>query len=172
MLYWSILFVVVLAGIISLYLCRFHPLIVKLKAQGTLQKIIFPEGNSQKREILDIFHDFTNRRFSDDQLLDYFIKIKGLQNMSLGYNSSYWIKKYLLSPTEIKLNYFEQVKFYEMFLNFTVEQVQSKKTRGATPNSLIHISSNHEEPTDKKSKSRVKKNSKSQVTRTPNTSRN
>lgn len=31
---------------------------------------------------------------------------------------NFWTRKYLTSPTRLKLNYFEQVKFYEMFLNY------------------------------------------------------
>jgi hypothetical protein len=30
----------------------------------------------------------------------------------------YWTRKYLMTPTKVKLNYFEQVKFYETFLNY------------------------------------------------------
>ncbi|GAO27964.1 hypothetical protein JCM15548_13 [Geofilum rubicundum JCM 15548] len=83
-----------------------------------MHAVIFPEGEAQKQAVMKTFHGFTKERFSDDQIMDYFMKIKGLQNLSISSKTDFWVKKYLLSPTKIKLNYFEQVKFYELFMNF------------------------------------------------------
>ncbi len=118
MLNWGILLVFLTVLGLSFYKFA-YPAILKRKAQLSLQNIIFPDGENQKREILRLFHHFTKYRFTDDQILDYFIKIKGLQNLTLCKNTNFWTKKYLLSPTMIRLNYFEQVKFYELFMNYS-----------------------------------------------------
>ncbi len=97
---------------------KFFPILVRKKASQKLETILFPEGYWQKSEVLKTFRNFTSERFSDEDILDYFFKIKGLQTIKLNSRTNFWIKKYLFSPTTIKLNYFEQVKFYETFLNF------------------------------------------------------
>ena len=94
------------------------PTIIKNKAHNSLYKTIFPNGDLQKHEVIKIFHEFTNGRFTDDEVMDYFMKIKGIQDLSMKTGTNFWVRKYLLSPTKIKLNYFEQVKFYELFINF------------------------------------------------------
>jgi hypothetical protein len=125
MLIWILSFLFV-AFVSCFWFCRqLLPAIVKRKAHGTLHKVIFPEGETQKQEVLKTFHGFTKERFSDDQIMDYFMKIKGLQNMSIGSTTNFWVKKYLLSPTKVKLNYFEQVKFYELFMNFPAGKASS-----------------------------------------------
>jgi hypothetical protein len=118
MLIWivSILF---LAAMSCFWFCRqLFPAIIRKKAQASLDRLIFPQGEAQKQAMMETFHGFTKERFSDDQIMDYFMKIKGLQNLSISSKTEFWIKKYLKSPTKIKLNYFEQVKFYELFMNF------------------------------------------------------
>ncbi len=125
MLIWifSLLFLVTAS---CFWFCRqLLPAIIRKKAQGTLHKVIFPEGETQKLAVLKTFHGFTKERFSDEQIMDYFMKIKGLQNLSIGSSTNFWVKKYLLSPTKIKLNYFEQVKFYEVFMNFPAGKASS-----------------------------------------------
>lgn len=122
------------------------PVIVKSKAHGTLHKVIFPKGEIQKQDVLKTFHSFTKHRFTDDQILDYFLKIKGLQNLSLSSKTDFWVRKYLLSPTKIKLNYFEQVKFYELFMNFPISKASKVplfEKKDTTPFNL------QEDPIDK-----------------------
>lgn len=94
------------------------PVFTKKKAHTSLLELLFPEGKEQQHLVMDVFHELTNKRFTDDQIIDYFVKIKGLQTLDLSSKTNFWIKKYLLSPTEVKLNYFEQVKFYETFMNY------------------------------------------------------
>ena len=118
MLYWTLSLLIILTGTGFWLYKRLFPAIIKQRAQADLYKVIFPKGEEQKQKVLEIFHEFTNHRFNDEQILDYFIKIKGLQNLSVCVKTSFWIRRYLLSPTDIKLNYFEQVRFYEMFINY------------------------------------------------------
>src|SRR5690606_18404448 len=127
MLIWILSFLLVALGSCFWFCRQLLPIIVRKKAHGSLHKVIFPGGETQKQSVLNTFHGFTKERFSDDQIMDYFMKIKGLQNLSLGSSTNFWVKKYLLSPTKIKLNYFEQVKFYELFMNFPAD-----KTSGST----------------------------------------
>ncbi len=83
-----------------------------------LEPILFSNSESQKEHIIYSMQKITNEKYSKEDLLDYFIKIKGLQVINFCDPVSFWTRKYLTSPTRLKLNYFEQVKFYEMFLNY------------------------------------------------------
>ncbi len=118
MIYWIFALLAVLTSV-SVWIYKIYfPAFIKQKAQGLLVNLLFPEGKVQQDEVLNIFHQLTNHRFSNEHILDYFIKIKGLQTLDLSIKTNFWIKKYLLSPTDVKLNYFEQVRFYETFLNY------------------------------------------------------
>lgn len=107
---------------------KLYPKWVKKRAQKKLESRLFPQGNQQKSEVLKTFRSFTGERFSDEDILEYFFKIKGLQAVDINTRTNYWVKKYLFSPTSIKLNYFEQVKFYETFLNFPVKTGNEKRS--------------------------------------------
>lgn len=112
------------------------PDLIRKKAQRHLRDLIFPEGEQQMQVILKSFRKFTCNRFSEEELLDYYMKIKGLQNMNSGLYSDFWVKKYLMSPTLIKLNYFEQVQFYQNFICITKvssETSPKKKSKKSTP---------------------------------------
>jgi hypothetical protein len=106
---------------------KMFPKLVRKKAIKKLEIILFPKGYWQKSEVLKTFRKLTGERFSDEEILDYFFKIKGLQTININSRTNFWIKKYLFSPTTIKLNYFEQVKFYETFLNFPAKIKNDKK---------------------------------------------
>lgn len=136
MIYWIIASIALLTGI-SVWVYKFYlPALIKSKAQHTLLSLLFPGGKEQQAEVMKVFHQITNQRFNDEQILDYFVKIKGLQTLDLAIKTNYWIKKYLLSPTDVKLNYFEQVKFYETFMNyptsfgFTIKKKNKPETIG------------------------------------------
>ncbi len=93
-------------------------MIAEQKATPKLEKVLFSEDLKNKRCIIEKLQRLTNKRLNDDLLLDYFLKIKGLQVLNINKPMNFWIKIYLKTPTKIKLNYFEQVKFYESFLNY------------------------------------------------------
>jgi hypothetical protein len=132
MLNWEIALILIITGITFWFYKTILPVIIKKRAQNALQHTVFPEGEVQKAKVLTAFHAFTNNRFTNDQVLDYFIKIKGLQNLNIYKQYSFWTKRYLQKPTEIKLNYFEQVSFYEAFLNYprVDKEMKNNKEKG------------------------------------------
>lgn len=104
--------------------------IVRKRAISFLEKIYFSNGESQKQEILDKFNKITNHQYTDWELTDYFLKIKGLQNFNKEGQSNFWIKHFLKQKTAIKLSYYEQVRFFKTFRHFpskTKEQKTSKR---------------------------------------------
>lgn len=93
-------------------------LIAEKRATKDLSRHLFPNGEEQRLKALSTMEKITNNRFSEVLMIDYFLKIKGLQIIKMNDPVDFWTKKYLMTPTKIKLNYFEQVKFYETFLNY------------------------------------------------------
>ncbi len=93
-------------------------MLAERNAVSQLESILFSSGSSQKEEIISSMKEITKEKYSNEELLDYFLKIKGLQVINLYNPVNFWTRKYLTSPTKLKLNYFEQVKFYETFLNY------------------------------------------------------
>ncbi|MCQ2227575.1 MAG: hypothetical protein MJZ01_06695 [Bacteroidales bacterium] len=83
-----------------------------------LINILFPLGESQMNETLNDIDEMTQKRFKREEILDYYLKIKGLQIIDLHANSDGGIRRFLMKPTKIRLTYFEQVKFYEIYLNY------------------------------------------------------
>ncbi len=131
----SLILALSIALIIGFFLARFIlQLFVERKALAKLEPVLFPEGARQKTKIAEALNIITKERFNEEQILDYFIKIKGLQVTDLSDRSNFWIKKFLFRPTLIKLNYFEQVEFYKMFLNYpaTMESSVQKNQDSAS----------------------------------------
>ncbi len=88
------------------------------KVIATLQSILFPEGDNQKTDTIEDMMQLTSNRFTTDQLLDYYLKIKGLQLLDLNTMKDESICKFLMEPTIIRLRYDELVLFYEKFINY------------------------------------------------------
>ena len=122
----------ILAPVAYFAVRKVYPALVKKKATKQLESYLFPNGNQQKSEIIRYCKELTGSRFKDEEILDYFIKMKGLHIVNPR-KTNFWVKKYLLTPAPIKLNYFEQVRFYEMFLNFE-ENENNRKTSIAGQN--------------------------------------
>jgi len=93
-------------------------LIAEHKATKDLERHLFPNGAEQKQKVLKTMEGITGKRFSETLMMDYFLKIKGLQIVNMNDPVDFWTRKFLMTPTKIRLNYFEQVKFYETFLNY------------------------------------------------------
>ncbi|MCU4156403.1 hypothetical protein J1N10_10470 [Carboxylicivirga sp. A043] len=93
-------------------------LLAERNASKELERVLFPNGDNEKEAILDSLIKITKGKYSQELLLDYFLKIKGLQVVNMYDPVNFWTRKFLMSPTKLKLNYFEQVKFYENFLNY------------------------------------------------------
>lgn len=100
-------------------------IIAQKKAIQRLSSLLFPQGTGQKEDILGRIEALTHHRFMRDDIMDYYLKIKGLQAINLNDPVDFWTRQYLLQPTRIRLNYFEQVKFYETFLNYP--EIQGKQ---------------------------------------------
>lgn len=92
----------------------FYKLIQK-KGIAHLGKIYFMEDPKLKNEILTKLKEITKNQYSDLELTDYFLKIKGLQNFNKDRNTSFWINRYLKQKAAIKLDYFEQCDFFKAF---------------------------------------------------------
>ncbi len=114
-----VILIFIIAIVLSYFLIRrYFRKVVQQKALARLEPILFPGGGPQKAKVIGALNELTNERFNDTEILEYFTKIKGLQITSLSQRANFWTKRYLFSPTAIRLNYFEQVKFYELFLNY------------------------------------------------------
>lgn len=105
-------------GAFIFFMIKTLGLVLNEKASNYLMACLFPHGKSQMEDTLQAFNKLTNERFTNAELLDYFLKIKGLQTLNLNDPINFYTRRYLLQPTRIRLNYFEQVKFYESFLNY------------------------------------------------------
>ena len=91
------------------------PILAKERAYKELQPMLFSKG--EKINVIAKLHEITANRFSDEQVLDYYLKIKGSQISKHNNTRSFWVKRYIVTPADIKLNYFEQVRFYEIFID-------------------------------------------------------
>lgn len=107
------------ASAVAFYLGR--NLMLRYSEKKTIERlsaILFPSGEEQKNEVLNEIASITQNRFSREELLDYYLKIKGLQIIDLHAHSDSGIRDFLMKPTKVRLTYFEQVKFYENYLNY------------------------------------------------------
>ena len=93
-------------------------LVAEKRALPKIEKLLFKGKGQNRAQVLKEIHQLTNNRLNDELAMDYFYKIKGLQVVNINQPTNFWVKMYLTTPTKIKLNYFEQVKFYETFLNY------------------------------------------------------
>ncbi len=93
-------------------------LLAERNASKELEKVLFPKGAAEKEATLVSLQKITKEKYSNELLLDYFLKIKGLQVVNMYDPVDFWTRRFLMSPTKLKLNYFEQVKFYQSFLNY------------------------------------------------------
>lgn len=89
------------------------------RAEALLCKFLFPEGDEQLNETVDKLMSMTSNKYSREDVLDYYIKIKGLQLVDLMAYSNDRVSKYLMQPTRIHLTYSEVVHFYEEFLDYS-----------------------------------------------------
>lgn len=83
-----------------------------------LTNTLFPNGDSQCEAILDNLENLTNHKYHRGDLLDYYLKIKGLQIIDIQSYANSGVRNFLMKPTKIRLSYMELVKFYEEYLNF------------------------------------------------------
>ena len=94
------------------------PLIMSMMGKNYLYKKLFFQGESQKQDVLEKFHDITENKFTDSQVIDFFMKEKGLQLLSVTPGIPLMVKYYLSNHPKITLSYFEKVKFHEIFIDY------------------------------------------------------
>lgn len=108
--------------------------IVQRKGIALLEIIYFTKDAKLKEEVLNKLKEITNHQYTDLELTDYFLKIKGLQNFNKDGHTNFWINLYLKRKTAIKLDYFEQYNFFKAFKEFpskakTVKLQKRKSTK-------------------------------------------
>lgn len=96
-------------------------------AEAILRSRLFPGGEEQEAEILSRIGRITKNRFTNEQMLDYYLKIKGLQVMDLHTGGLGGVRRYLMRPTLVRLNYMELVIFYDEFLSYPEAVGQNAK---------------------------------------------
>lgn len=139
MTYIVLAFAIVLMCVL---LCKHKHIIRKVaekRALPKVEKVLFAEDERKKEKILQNIHSLTNHRLSDEIAIDYFYKIKGLQVLSINQPLNFWVKAYLTTPTKVKLNYFEQVKFYEVFLNYPIINKSANQSTAKAIDELIKV---------------------------------
>ena len=119
------------------------PSIIRWRALLFLENILFPHGEGQKDKVFTIFNVITGNRFSREQAINYFIKTKGHQLLTLGNEEfSFWAKLYLNIKPVIDLTYFEKVKFHETFINypksFEITESNSKNNSEILEKPVVH----------------------------------
>jgi len=113
--------IAIIIGVVTTIVFTHKPILRLIAEKRALPKIegfLFAQKQQNKTQVLKDIHTLTNHRLSDEMVMDYFYKIKGLQVVNINQPTNFWVKMYLTTPTKVKLNYFEQVKFYETFLNY------------------------------------------------------
>lgn len=101
------------------YYYRHKRSLKKKVVEERLTKMLFPgeRGEQKMMEMLEHVSQITGGRFTEEQILDYYLKIKGLQIFDINSISDREICDFLMQPTVIRLRYKELVCFYEKYLN-------------------------------------------------------
>ncbi|MDR2927784.1 MAG: hypothetical protein LBV41_06250 [Cytophagaceae bacterium] len=127
------IFITVIVGSIIFIIMKIaFPHIKREKANKILEEKLFPNGELQKNKVINAFRKLTTQQFSDEQIIDFFMKEKGLQMILIDEELPVSVAKYVRKPTMIDLNYFERIKFHETFINypcgFEVRKVENSQT--------------------------------------------
>ena len=101
-----------------------YPYCMGLRGKKFLYKKLFLNEDEKRKEVLATFHTITANRFTDKEAIDYFMKEKGLQLMSITPGTPLKLKYYLSFPTKVDLSYFEKVNFNEMFINYRAGSIK------------------------------------------------
>lgn len=104
---------------LTFHYLRFWKLRKKRDTIDTLCDLLFPGDTDglMRDMVVSKMRQMTNGRYDDEGLLDYYLKIKGLQMIDLNSFNDNEVRKFLMQPTKIRLKYDETVSFYEVFLN-------------------------------------------------------
>lgn len=121
MLYLIIAIIVILLSLMIFFLRVVLRGAEYKKSIMRLSKLLFPDGDSQRDMVLQEFDALTDNHYSKDELLDYYLKIKGLQVVDLHAMADSTIRRFLMRPTKIRLKYTELKKFYATYLDYRQE---------------------------------------------------
>lgn len=117
-MYFELILILCVVVAIFFIARKFYTRWMENEAIARLIGILFPSGDEQMENTINDIDEMTHGRFTRDEILDYYLKIKGLQITDLHSNADSSIRSYLMKPTKVRLTYFEQVKFYEIYLNY------------------------------------------------------
>lgn len=117
-------FIIVVAALCVIIPLSFH--MYKIWKQGrrrrAIEKIcgyLFPgdKDGLMRERVVRRMMTLTRGRFTEEEMLDYYLKIKGLQMIDMNSFNDNDMRKFLMRPTMVRLQYRELVIFYEQFLN-------------------------------------------------------
>jgi len=137
MTYIILAFAIIIISVLAFFHKQIIWMMAEKRAMPKIEKVLFAHDGQDKEKVLQNIHRLTNHRLSDEMAIDYFYKIKGLQVLSVNQPLGYWVKAYFTTPTKVKLNYFEQVKFYEAFLNYPSIKKSANQSKANTVDGLI-----------------------------------
>jgi len=123
----SIIIVVCIVVICLLLIKIFYPYFMRKRGKRYLYKKLFYQKEEQKNEVIRKFHEITGNRYTDNQAIDFFMKEKGLQLLSVTPGAPLILKYYLSNTPKALLTYFEKVKFHEAFINYDAESLLKKE---------------------------------------------
>lgn len=104
---------------LSFHMYRFWKQDKRQRAIDKVCQYLFPgdQDGLMRDRVVKRMMSLTNHRFTEDEMLDYYLKIKGLQMIDMNSFNDSDMRKFLMHPTLVRLQYRELVIFYEQFLN-------------------------------------------------------
>ena len=117
----ALIFILVVWGIVMIpfvvYMRKMQKQKDEMNTMKHLSSLLFPEGEAQRDKTIGSIMDMTGNRFSQEEILDFYLKIKGLQMVDMNTFGDDGVRNFLMQPTKIRLQYRELVEFYEKYLN-------------------------------------------------------
>lgn len=106
---------------LSFYLLKAWRLSRRRRSISKVCDYLFPGDTDglMRGRVVSRMMALTNNRFTEDEMLDYYLKIKGLQMIDMNSFNDADMRKFLMRPTLVRLQYRELVIFYEQFLSQT-----------------------------------------------------
>jgi len=101
----------------------FYPIVMRVRGKRFLYKKLFFHNEATRNEVLSKFHEITGRRFTNSQAIDFFMKEKGLQLLSVTPGTPLILKYYLSKSPKAVLTYFEKVRFHETFIMYETDSL-------------------------------------------------
>ncbi len=117
LLFQSVFFLMGIAAVVfTVY--SIYDGIMNYFAIRNLLPLLFPVDAVDRDEVIAKMHKITKRCYNDDELLDYYLKLKGLHVLDMHADGGWFARRYMMKPTKIRLTYMETVMFYQEFFSF------------------------------------------------------